>query len=509
MKANFDLNKKYIFNQNYKLRSDLTRIVITNNDSGITKSIEASSRKNEYTSGFCWFMHPHIALFLKFFNGQNVLKDVVNSISEEFDLTTEEVLNSINPFINNNETFYYHINDINSDFPIPKNCIIENNLNLKRKNILENIDINYIIQNFSNKSKRCNIPNEMSIMLNSNCYTNCIYCYVDKKKEIQKYIPLERIIEIIDEAKSLHFRDCQVMGGDLFSYQNWYEVLKHLKKNGYSPYISTKHPLDENIVSKLSDLQIDQIQISLDSTNIESLKQILKVDDMYFNKINYSLNLLKQYNINFCVKSVITKYNDNIEEISNLINYLLKFSNFVDISIAPGEYNRFSNFNAFRTSLEKFQKISDFINDLNNDKVKVQECMQPIDSSITYETKKRRFERRAACSGNLSTFLILPDGKVTLCEQTYWNNNLILGDINKNSILQVWNSEKAKTLWNISKNELNEDNPCKTCDEFETCRRGRGVCWRMAMVHYGEEKYNYPPPECPKMSTTIKDIFIK
>lgn len=509
MNLKLDPQKKYIFNQNYKLRSDLKRIVITNNDSDLTKSIDSYYRKSEYTSGFCWFMHPHIALFLNYFNGKETLQEVVNSMSKDFELTIEEVFQSIEPFVQNNETIYYHINELNIDFPIPKNCIIENNLDFFRADILNDINIDFILKNFENKSNRCNIPNEMAIMISSKCYTSCIYCYVDKKREVEKYLDFKRIKEIISDAKSLKMRDCQIMGGDIFCYPKWYDLLVHLKKNGYSPYISTKYPLDENIIEKLSDLQIAQIQISLDSVNIESLKQILKVEEDYLQKIDNTLKLLQKYNINFCVKSVVTKYNDSIYEINDLINYLLQFSNLVDISIAPGEYNRFSDFNSFRTTIENFQIITKFIKSLNNDKVNSQDFMQPIDSSLTYEMKKERFERRAACSGNLSNFLVLPDGKVTICEQTYWDPNLLIGDINNNSIMEIWNSEKALSLWNISQKNLDDDNPCKKCTEFETCRRGRGVCWRMAMVHYGDDHYDYPVPECPKMSTTTKDIFIK
>ena len=70
MDLKIDLNKKYIFNENYKLRSDINRVIITNNDSGISKSIESYSKKNEYLSGFSWFIHPHIAFFLNYFNGE-------------------------------------------------------------------------------------------------------------------------------------------------------------------------------------------------------------------------------------------------------------------------------------------------------------------------------------------------------------------------------------------------------------------------------------------------------
>jgi len=38
----------------------------------------------------------------------------------------------------------------------------------------------------------------------------------------------------------------------------------------------------------------------------------------------------------------------------------------------------------------------------------------------------------------------------------------------------MWNSEKALNLWNFSQDEVRDSSPCKTCADFEECRRGKG-----------------------------------
>ena len=74
--------------------------------------------------------------------------------------------------------------------------------------------------------------------------------------------------------------------------------------------------------------------------------------------------------------------------------------------------------------------------------------------------------------------------------------------------MEMWNSEKALSLWNISKDDIREGSVCKTCDEFEECRRGPGSCWRYAIEAYGHDNYDYPTYTCPKAPLTINDIFI-
>ncbi|WP_262281158.1 SPASM domain-containing protein [Hallella absiana] len=98
---------------------------------------------------------------------------------------------------------------------------------------------------------------------------------------------------------------------------------------------------------------------------------------------------------------------------------------------------------------------------------------------------------------------LTPDGQVSVCEEMYWHQAFLLGDVKKNTIKEIWNSEKALKLWNISQEDIPEDSKCHTCQEFNKCRRGLGVCWKMAMQAYGLDKYYYPDPRCPRATTPV------
>lgn len=124
------------------------------------------------------------------------------------------------------------------------------------------------------------------------------------------------------------------------------------------------------------------------------------------------------------------------------------------------------------------------------------------------DDKQKEFPKRNVCAGNVSSFFMLPDGKVTLCEQLYWHPFFILGDLNRQSIMEMWQSEKALSLWNFSQDEVRDCSPCKTCSEFEECRRGQGNCWRIAVSTYGTENYDFPAPNCPKAPEEPDNIFI-
>jgi sulfatase maturation enzyme AslB (radical SAM superfamily) len=50
------------------------------------------------------------------------------------------------------------------------------------------------------------------------------------------------------------------------------------------------------------------------------------------------------------------------------------------------------------------------------------------DIKITNKTLEK-FNKRGLCTGNTRVFYVLPDGKITFCEQMYWSPNFIIGDI--------------------------------------------------------------------------------
>lgn len=103
---------------------------------------------------------------------------------------------------------------------------------------------------------------------------------------------------------------------------------------------------------------------------------------------------------------------------------------------------------------------------------------------LSKEEKQKSFYARSSCSGNMSSFMILPDGNVTYCEETYFNPNLMLGNILESSIMDVWSSERARNLFYLPKSIFPNDSPCSSCKEFEDCRYSKGICWVDVMAAY-------------------------
>jgi radical SAM protein with 4Fe4S-binding SPASM domain len=435
------------------------------------------------------------------------LQEIKDFFVRETGMSEEAFLNAIKPCIENKEKVIIPLADLGYN-PIPEHFLIEYNSTFEfRDNLLEHIDITAMMQDLDMKTMRHYIPDEITFMLNNICCTDCIYCYADKIYPVRQLLPLHRYQAIIEEAKMLDIRDISVDGGEFFLFSQWRELLQILNSNGYTTTrISTKHPITEDIVQGLVDCNVQKIQLSIDSVNSEELKQILKVDDNYCKKVLHGVELLEKAGIKIILKPVITKYNDSMVSINNYIEYFAKYKNIEMINFTPADFSQFKTFD-YHASKNVITEIQEYIENLPQIYPFQVKCLgygQPVPD----ELRQQKFYERSVCTGNVNSFFVLPDGKVTICEQMYWHPFFILGDLNKQSIMDMWNGEKALALWNFSQDEVREESPCKHCEEFEECRRGLGNCWRVTISAYGYENYDFPVPDCPKALPVTKKFYI-
>jgi molybdenum cofactor biosynthesis enzyme MoaA len=100
-------------------------------------------------------------------------------------------------------------------------------------------------------------------------------------------MPIEKLFNIIDEAKKIGVVNFKIIGGDIFMYKEWEKLLEKLKENDYNPCIGTKVPLNEKQIIKLKKIinEDEPIQISLDTLIPENLCKILNVNENYHEKI--------------------------------------------------------------------------------------------------------------------------------------------------------------------------------------------------------------------------------
>ncbi|MCD8029671.1 MAG: SPASM domain-containing protein [Bacteroides sp.] len=291
-------------------------------------------------------------------------------------------------------------------------------------------------------------------------------------------------------------------------YKNWRELLIEFHKYGYNPYLSTKIPLAEEDIKTLADMGIKDLQLSLDTLIDKNLTRILGVRTSYVEQIKHTLELLNKYHIKVFIHTVLNRLNDTPEDIKSIYDFIEKLDNIIEWKIDKAGSSlylteNYDNIKPREENMEAIGLFTDSIKDKVNYPIR---SVRPMNNNDVKDPKAGRsdFFKRGLCSGNYSGFFILPDGQVTLCEEFYWMPEFILGDITKNTLLEVWNSEKSKRLFDLPQEEYPKDSLCSSCKEFVKCRSVRQVCWKETVKVFGQDKWYYPDTNCPKLSSKVQ-----
>ena len=493
--------KYIILNPNYALKPDEGRALIM-------ASLVGRNRLKGIDDAFTNIIHPIYAMILCFIDGREY-HECIDEAADALGVPKELIEGFIQKILNAPDQTYLKSGDSISAFP--PNTIIS----LPSRSLSKRYNPEFFsYSELDLRMKRHMTPSTITLMVNNICVTDCIYCYQDKRKSVNCSIPLNRILELIHEARQLNVNTFDVIGGEFFLYNHWREVLSELRKCGYNPYISTKIPLVEDDIKFLSEIGLCDLQVSIDSFIESHLIPSLKVKPGYIDKMLHSLKLLEQYNIPIMVHSVLTKYNDSVEDMKSIFEVLRNLSNLIDWHVVKGDASLYpkDDYRNIEIAPVALNNIVDYLDLLKTESdiaIHIPQKVNITDSigdftDTNMNTAISQFFQRSFCSGLFSALYILPDGQVTICEQLYWNKDFIVGDILKSSIKDIWNSDKAKSIFFIQKEDIPSDSLCHSCDKFEACRSIRQVCYREIIRKHGKDKWYYPDTNCPfaKIKTT-------
>ena len=496
-----DVNLKYVVNPAYKFKEDYLNVIITNNNPG---RYNADRHRDDITRSFAWRTHPDLAYLFSYFDGSSSLDETATRFAEREGVEKGRFLESVSPCIGNSDPILIPAYDQHW-VSIPKNFLIPSTDGLVRDNLLQGIDLPFIRQHFDLSEVRLRVPNSMTLMLNTDCATDCVYCYADRP-QIPQPLSFNRIQELLKQAYDLGMPDVDVDGGDFFLYKEWLQLLETMRQYDYVPNISTKYPLTEEIVDDLKMLGIHHIQLSIDSVDNAEIRQMLHVDEAYLGKVLHGLRLLDEAGFEITVKPVITRFNDSEKSLNTTIDTLTAFEGVRRIDFTPANFSQFRPPTYYSTQ-ERLDRLKTLV-DLRNRDCRTVLSFAGCEEPQTIGQRQASWEQRPMCTGNVHGFFVLPDGKVTLCEQLYWHPFFLLGDLSEQTIMEMWNSKKALALWNFSQEEVRDASPCKRCDTFNECRRGLGNCWRRAVAAYGPENHDFPSPDCPKAPPVTREFYI-
>lgn len=488
-----------VFNHFYRLKHDLKRTYLLN--TRLPNNVQGEGVNSIWASA----IHPYFAMLFSFLSEPVEIEDAIREIAYFFEIpekTAEEILTK---FLNNTEELALEYEGTKNLFP--RNIVIDAEKSLVKNRSYTPIQFNF--EEIDLESRRPYLaPSTLLWIVNNTCVTNCAYCYADKRIQ-SKGLSLEQIKSVIAEADRLGISEILLTGGEFFLVKEWDVLLQEMFAHGYIPeLISTKVPIGETIVKKMKEYDL-RIQISLDALDESSLIKILEVKEGYLNRIRQTIELLDAYGVCYQVATVLTVYNSSLGNLNRLHDFLSRFSHIVrwDIRVAFRSLYSREEFNAIKIKRDKIDEIARWVEETKKTTPLNLSWSGDDDATYFQSAEGSRGFVGSRCSANISNMVILPDGKVTICEQLYWNPRFIVGDITKQSISEIWNSPESLRLYHPKQETVKADSACGTCKLYEACLDNAKRCVVNVIKAYGDDHSDYPDPRCNQAPSFINSLL--
>ena len=345
--------------------------------------------------------------------------------------------------------------------------------------------------------RRLRVPYNVYYLPTLYCPQDCVYCYAKIRHDHDETrISLDRMRDIIDELAALGVECLQLSGGDALARPGIFGLLEKVYDVGMVADIPTKIGIGPGKARRLRDIGVETVQFSLDCVDPKTLNFMVGVED-YHKQAFRALHNLREAGLRVRLNTVMTPHNAALAE--DLLRFAGEMGNIFRVQFSAYGRSLFRHRDTLFAEEADIAKVEAAVARVAPDYPHMDiavggGAMPPAEDP---ETRQLEWTRRAFCTANRDAFVILPDGRVTVCEELYDHPAFIIGDLKHQSVMEMWNSDAARGLLHPDRDSV-PDGPCASCDYFEECSANRGRCWRDVLKSYGWNKPHYPDPRCPR-----------
>ncbi|GAB4255545.1 MAG: radical SAM protein [Deferrisomatales bacterium] len=343
---------------------------------------------------------------------------------------------------------------------------------------------------------RLTAPLNLTLMPSNACATDCVYCYSERVPLApEEHMPLGRWLEVVEEAAELGVELAVFSGGDPFTYPHLLPLLEALLARGFAFVLPTKTYVSPERARALAAIGMGAVwtQVSLDGLSEEVLRPMMGVE-RYGQRAMATIDHLLGAGLQVRVNCVATPL--NYREVPELVRALRR-RGVGRMGVAGYGRSFYRHDDRLFLTAEQMGWLNEVVESLREELAwEGLTCsVGPRDfTDRSPEERARDWPERASCSGGRSSFVITPTGKVTLCEQMPVAEAYVAGDLTRQTIREIWNSQRLRDLMDPPRERF-AGTPCETCEEYASCHQEYGYCFRDALFTYGT--VYAPPPACP------------
>ncbi len=287
------------------------------------------------------------------------------------------------------------------------------------------------------------IPNNIMIEVTNICNLKCDMCYNKHMKRKKGFMRLGLFENIVNQTKELNIENMGLYTtGESFLHPKIFEFIRYAKQKGIKyVYITTNgQALDDKKINKILESGLDSIKFSIDAANKEKYESLKK--GAGWDKLIDVIKKIKTIRDN--QKSPLRIFASFIimeDNLDDLMEYKHIFDNLVD------ETN--------------YSIIGNQGSQVNVDNLYPKKIISKIQEYILSK------EKWHPCGLLWNRFIVTYEGYLTICCIDF-ENKLVYGDLNKESLKDCWNKKKIQKFRKIHKLKQFEKLPlCFNCDAIK------------------------------------------
>jgi MoaA/NifB/PqqE/SkfB family radical SAM enzyme len=424
------------------------------------------------------FINPVEAIILAFFDGEKNINNITEEISYLLDCERKQAEAIVVNCLTKHNELIIKVSKNNKDRIVkyePNEFVIS-----KKK-----VDL------ITDQPK---IPEVVMFIPTFSCALKCAYCYAPHETKSHMAINFNIVNNFLAQMEEWKVPSLFLSGGEPFNYPSIRDLIINCVSRRIKPIVPTKKPLDPETMNFIINNKIDEMQFSIDTLQKNICQLLIGRDENYLKALVNTIKFLINNGVRIYTNTVVTAY--NIKSLSSLVEKLvaLGVKQMTFSQYARSQYHH--NDKLFCDSRE-LQILNGQINELKLKYPDVKLYFKYVkDHTLMNRNEKELFFKNIpVCTAGKMGMVILPDGSVTICENLYYQKELIIGDLKRESLKEIWFSQRRLDIINQG-DKILAAGKCGACTEAVSCYRRKGKCFVRALQAFGNIRM--PDPYCPK-----------
>lgn len=307
------------------------------------------------------------------------------------------------------------------------------------------------------------------------CPRKCVYCYAEPLhggRADDAIISRGDLSRIFAEAATLGAEHLVVAGSEPLLRPDLPEVMGDAIACGITPFLTTKHPIDQDLAHRLAIAGVKHVSLSLDSVS-QNRSLTMIGSDIYPKQIRRSIAHLVDAGVSFSFQTVATALNlDDLHDVGRLAVEL----GAKVMQVVP--------FETVRRPITKYDNDSMLLEDTDV----VRRCVEELATaypSVRFEL----FEKLGTgarsqfhCDIGMTKLFFLPNGVVHRCYKLVDDSTLTGRDLRECTVAEAWH-DPGFGVKIAPPRVLYQASACGACSRFDTCHSDGRCIYEASVTH--------------------------